>query len=373
MKSIVEFLTSASFGFLLKLLSGLATAAFGILGIGTKTREENGKLTRNGRIALVGILIAAFLAVGTNVYEFAVNRKKEIQQDNIALQGRADTEQIKLDLSRLRYPFKGITLGFSLSIQPIPDSLQPYYRQVTKEIELDSNCKTTTFKCFATETIPDGFPDRIYQVDSTSSAFPQADSVARAFIESLGVKVCPIKQLPATQDQMATYQTLGCFRVLLHDLKTSDWFLVVNPDEGQIVVRANDIPVPDKLPLGANANSLADFAPGALALRPTSAANFLFHEMGKHDYTIPQFVVTFNKFTESVRVGALKMRFEYPKSIVGSKPFAAECTDTHFVASRLPENIEKPNSFGEIGDIGFTEADSKRLCAQLYKDDNGDE
>jgi hypothetical protein len=55
-KSIIDFLTSETFGFLLKLLAGLATAAFGILGIGTQTRDKQGKLTRNGWIALVGII-----------------------------------------------------------------------------------------------------------------------------------------------------------------------------------------------------------------------------------------------------------------------------------------------------------------------------
>ena len=76
MKTIVEFFTSDTFGFLLKLFSGLAAAAFGILGIGTKTREDNGRLTRNGKIALTGIIVAGFLAIGTSVYEFTTGQKQ---------------------------------------------------------------------------------------------------------------------------------------------------------------------------------------------------------------------------------------------------------------------------------------------------------
>jgi hypothetical protein len=49
--------------FFLKLFSGLAATAFGILGIGTKTRHDSGKLTKEGKVALADILIAG--AIGS--------------------------------------------------------------------------------------------------------------------------------------------------------------------------------------------------------------------------------------------------------------------------------------------------------------------
>ena len=68
---IVDFFTSEMFGFLLKLFSGLAAAAFGMLGIGTKTREDDGRLTRNGKIALAGIIVAGLLAARGGTTETA--------------------------------------------------------------------------------------------------------------------------------------------------------------------------------------------------------------------------------------------------------------------------------------------------------------
>jgi hypothetical protein len=66
-KTIINLIASATFGLLLKLFSVVAAAAFGILGLGSKTHESSGTLTRKGRIALVGVITAGILGVGTTM------------------------------------------------------------------------------------------------------------------------------------------------------------------------------------------------------------------------------------------------------------------------------------------------------------------
>jgi hypothetical protein len=68
--AVFVFLSWPTFGFLLKLFSGLAAAGFGILGIGTKTRLDSGKLTKEGKVALVGILVAGAIGSIATINDF---------------------------------------------------------------------------------------------------------------------------------------------------------------------------------------------------------------------------------------------------------------------------------------------------------------
>jgi hypothetical protein len=73
----LEFLTSGTFGFLLKVLTTLSAVGFGILGVGVETRnKDNGRLSRNGKIALIGIVAAGVLAMLTGASEFYADQNK---------------------------------------------------------------------------------------------------------------------------------------------------------------------------------------------------------------------------------------------------------------------------------------------------------
>ena len=96
---LISSLTSPTTGFLLKLFGGLTAAAFGILGVGAKTREDDGRLNCKGLIALIGILVGGILALGTSVYEFAVSQQKE--RDD-----RRRSERLMLSIQRGVYPMR---------------------------------------------------------------------------------------------------------------------------------------------------------------------------------------------------------------------------------------------------------------------------
>jgi hypothetical protein len=105
MSAITAFFMSSTFGFVLKLLAGVAAAAFGILGIGAKTRDDAGHLRREGKIALIGILVATLIGGVSTVYDFVTAQKTaEVE--------RRKSERLMLSVQRGIYPLRGMKLGF---------------------------------------------------------------------------------------------------------------------------------------------------------------------------------------------------------------------------------------------------------------------
>jgi hypothetical protein len=74
-KSITDFLTSATFGFGLKSVAGLSATAFGVLGLGAEARDDHGKLTRQGWVALHGLIISFLIGAVSATYDFTVSQK----------------------------------------------------------------------------------------------------------------------------------------------------------------------------------------------------------------------------------------------------------------------------------------------------------
>ncbi len=167
MDTILKFFTSDSFGFVLRVLTCFAAAAFGMLGIGTKTRKDYGSLTLNGWIALVGIVVAAILSVGTSVYEFITSQEK-------AKAAQAQSERLILSVRRGIYPLKGITASFDIYFDQDIAGLAEYKKSVRKEISEAPNCATARdFRCYGQS---DGKPYS-YVIPSTS---PPSRKVTRS-------------------------------------------------------------------------------------------------------------------------------------------------------------------------------------------------
>jgi hypothetical protein len=87
-KTIITFLTSDAFGFVLKLVSGISTAIFALYGIGVKTREDNdGPLTKAGKIALTGVLVSAAIGGASASYDFYSGQSKQEAERQTHLHG----------------------------------------------------------------------------------------------------------------------------------------------------------------------------------------------------------------------------------------------------------------------------------------------
>ena len=136
MKSILDFLKSDTFGFLLKLLAGIAAAGFGIFGVGIETRDKDGKLTRYGRIALIGIICAgvlAVLAVATSTYELVTGQQK-------AAQDRLKSEQLMLSVQRGLYPLRGMRFRAQIKIDDSFIGVREYKESLKTRIRQNRFC-----------------------------------------------------------------------------------------------------------------------------------------------------------------------------------------------------------------------------------------
>jgi hypothetical protein len=173
-KTTLEFLTSDTFGFLLKLLTGLAAAGFGLLGVGTETRDTSGHFTRAGRIALIGILCAGVLAVATSVYEFATEQYK-------AREDREHSKQLMLSVQAGLYPLRAMNLNTMWALnEETAWGLTEYRSRLTKALAGHS-CKLLTklFKCGQSSDGRDS-----YIIFSNSPLFPQKGSKLRSTLVS---------------------------------------------------------------------------------------------------------------------------------------------------------------------------------------------
>jgi hypothetical protein len=142
----------------LKLLTGLAATVFGILGIGTRTRDRQGKLNANRWIAFVGIILAGLFALGTTIYDSRTAQKKDRED-------RLKNEQLILSVRRGIYPLRGITASFNINFDQDIAGLAEYKQSIRNVISKTPNCANTKgFYCYGQE----GGKPYSYSIPSTS-------------------------------------------------------------------------------------------------------------------------------------------------------------------------------------------------------------
>jgi hypothetical protein len=242
---------------------------------------------------------------------------------------------------------------------------------VLKAINSDSVCaKTKLFSCGG----QNGSGENLYRIDSTAPLFPKEPSLERAFIENIGLDIRLLRQGQVTSSPTETddFKTLGAFRFRLADHTPETWFLMVNTDWSYLTLIVQNYELPDSLPISSGVYSLVDFMPGIIAARPTEDTNKVFHALGNHEYDKKQAVIALGVLHKALSVRRVSLSFKYPKGIVIAEPFSASCSgDTNFVAIRLPDVDQSGTSGDSVTQL--SEANQKRLCAQLYKGDFANE
>lgn len=375
-----EFIKSDAFGFLLKLFAGLAAAAFGILGIGAKTRDETGKLTRSGWIALAGILMAGGLAVSTNVYEFVSEQQK-------ARAERRKSERLMLSVQRGIFPFRGITVTFTLMISADSDLSRAYSQHIQEIINGGLNCQYSQ----------DCYIDihGLYHIPSTSRLFPR-DSRLRALINNCGVRFQLLKEkTPPDRRGLHEYTKLGAFRFTLGEKAPRNWSMIFKRTEPNFfTLRVDDYELPDSLPISSDVYSLVELMPGAIAARPTLAHTPLFGEFVRLGSSEKDAIIGLGQGLQAISIGQIQLRFNYPKSIDIGTESSLRCSaaQKRFVATLLPDDVDSQNDFGQSAssrlpglpdsDVfnrwnSFLKPDTSppdpdRLCEMLYAGDTGD-
>jgi type II secretory pathway pseudopilin PulG len=181
LQNITSFFGSAAFGLLLKVCTGIAAAAFAILGVGAETRDKDGRLNTKGWIALVGILVAALLAIATASYEYRAEKQKAQIAGLAEEAAKKESERLALDVKRNLYPLKGRTLAFNLTFDKTSKIATDYTKTLDAAIAKDPECKKTKlFECWG-ESSGGG---SLYHIQATSPLYPLDGTLMRGGIET---------------------------------------------------------------------------------------------------------------------------------------------------------------------------------------------
>jgi hypothetical protein len=118
---------------ILKVITILVTAFFGIFGSFVNFRDRTGRITRNGWIGLLGVIVAGLSAACLQLYS-------EAQQEKSTL-------AMLTEINRTLHPLPGLKVGYSLR----PDWQKEIFRKYFTELEASFNHPTS----FGTRPFPE--------------------------------------------------------------------------------------------------------------------------------------------------------------------------------------------------------------------------
>jgi hypothetical protein len=108
----------------LKLCTGAAAVAFGMLGVGAETRDKRGRLNRKGWISLIGIIVVGILAIMTAVHDYQTEKAKEKAAQMAEEDRQKQAAQLSIGIqaadvgqNQIKFPLKGITLSVVLNFR----------------------------------------------------------------------------------------------------------------------------------------------------------------------------------------------------------------------------------------------------------------
>jgi hypothetical protein len=337
---LLAYFTSPTFGFFLKLLAGLATAGFGMLGIGTKTRDDNGHLTRGGRIALIGIIIAAALGIGSLVYEYAGGQEK-------AQADRRRSERLMLSVQRGVYPMRGLKVALEMDLAGDFARIAAYKKRLRDEVSRDRECKSagSGFQCYGSDE--KGY--YLYRIDASSPLFPRSSSLEGHILENLYVHVS-FYQLPgngdSTHSQAMKY--LGRFFVHWREKLPGQAWVAYDYNNNSLRFGTADHSISDAEVSTAGIYSMVDFIPGIVVANPQVTGSRLCEQLGLATEACSEQVLT--PLNNSLSLREISLVFPYPKTIRVQEGIAIRC-DTgrgKNLVLRLPDDIEAIDGNGKI-------------------------
>jgi hypothetical protein len=344
MTAITAFFTLSTFGFVLKLLAGIAAAAFGILGIGAKTRDDAGHLRREGKIALVGILVATLIGGVSTVYDFVTAQKTaEVE--------RRRSERLMLSVQRGIYPLHGMKLGFYILMKENFGGLAEYKRELLWQCAKNA----APLRCESS-----GGPNpTTYYIPISSRLFPAKDSAVFRAINKMCLRFTLFKAGPASEGSAAYVPVGKTFEVDWQDRLPANTQLIydVHRDEMRLVVHGLELE--DFADSTGGVYSLADFSPGMIAvysyLREDACDGLTYEACDQ--LRIP--------LLRGSRVYVVNMSFPYPifVGIDDTNEIECEYLKRHYIARILPDDIDSL-VLGEAGK-GPSKADKDLVCKAI--------
>jgi hypothetical protein len=356
-KTILDFLTSETAGFLLKLFAGIAAAAFGILGVGTKTRQDDGKLTPSGRTALIGIVVAGILAIGTSVYDFATGQKK-------AKEDREKSERLLLSVQRGIYPLKGIS--GEVRVKFTKDFVgSNEYKSMLRSALPKGNGRCVSGKDFyCWDRDNDG---NLYGVPERSPLFPKRGSRLEIVLRNIGIGVALIQPKAGLGNK--NFNKIGGFSFRLSEAEPNSAVIVFKPVTGEMQYEVRRFRIPDNLVAKSGVYSLIEVFPGFMV----AGSDFSYQHVCDALKIKPEqeCAAATKTMVGAMQLQELMFRFDYPKGISFDRGDdrlitceSGEQPDDSLILM-LPADIDQVDELGNFRILTHPETAKAGICAAL--------
>jgi hypothetical protein len=350
-KVLLTFLTSPTIGFLLKLFTGIAAAGFGLFGFGIDGRDkETRKLTRNGRIAFVGIVVAGCLAIATSIYDFAAG---QAQTES----ARSEREALLLSVQRPTYPLQKAKVSFSIRLRGDYAGLKAYKQQLRRVVNRDRQCVHQQPGLWCYYANLSGGIDG-YKIDRTSPFFPRPSSQVRRVLENLEIFVGIAHPTP---DSVAPRRNDSAFEIEWPEGIPPHSQLVYDRSDDTVTLVVDDYPLHDDQWRLLNAQSLIDLLGDLIAVFPGVLDDRLCAALKMASPDCETQVL--DPLLRGSSVGHVEFAFSYPKTIRVDPEHATPCT----LDGRTALVLRLPNDIGLIGPLGLLAPDrpDEAICRAL--------
>jgi hypothetical protein len=237
-------------GLVLKLLGSVGAAYFGMMALGTKARDDSGKMTAPGRVALIGILVSAALASASTIYDYSSGQSRDAES-------KSRSDQARLDMERLRYPLRGTAAAVYVSFSQDFPALTEYKKEMTKALPKDSHkcAYSKDFQCVDEDD--DGI---LYDIPFGSRLYPKSGDLLRKVLDSLAISISFIKPGKGPGDDH--FHRIGTLGFLPAQFGQSQALIEFAPSTGKLSYGFREVKVPDEVIAHSEIYSLADAFPG---------------------------------------------------------------------------------------------------------------
>jgi len=341
--TLATALLSSTFGFVLKLVSGISAAAFGMLGIGTKTRDDDGALTRQGKIALSGVLVSLFIGATSSVYDFVT-----FQESARAEQQKS--QRLLLSVQRALYPLRQMTAVFRVSFHKDFKELANFKRELRKAVAADKYCRKSNARPFSCNFGKFDNP-YYYAVRGSSPLFPRADSVFGTVLQDMSIRFWIYKESAATSgnaEEGPQYSLSGTFLIDPKTHTPERWELVYDYESDTVAMDVLQDELPDSDIFTSEVYSLVDFSPGAIAAAPDILTGASCEDFMRHG--IKNCAEEVDDALLDLTLDRLQLFFRYPKTLLFSSDSSMQCdyASRRFLTLWLPLDIEAtPSKLGQ--------------------------
>jgi hypothetical protein len=340
MHNLYEYLTSPLVGFVLKIAALLATAGFGLMGVGVTTRDADGRLTRSGRVALAGVVVAATLSLATVVYDYAIQ-----QRDAAIIQRRS--EQLLMSVQRGLYPLRGATVEAIVRLGEFP-ALARVKARMRLLIDVDRNCtkRRTGVSCYGIGADGNAF---IYDVEPSLAMEPGRDIVVHEVLKSLSVHVALYRSV--TGPQASAGEAVAYVGRFFVDRRDGRGQMMLRYDRrAESVEVIFTVGVGNERLLESGTYSLVDVLPGFVRATPNVNREDLC-ERAKLDKSECDAAIT--PAYNGLSLNEMNISFEYPKQIRMTSNEETRCLaeDGNGTAMGLAVALPDVDSLDSLGNV----------------------